>query len=535
MDGITIKTTEGPVLTLSDLAWRVVGTGDFDGDGKSDLLWRHALSRQLYVWPMDGTSIEPTHGQVMDTNGVVPVPEDDWQVYGAGDLDGDGKSDVVWRNGLTKEVYIWPMNGTVLQPTHGTVRDINGAAPTPDANWQFHGIGDFDGDGKDDLLWRHAVSRELYIWPMDGTTLKASNGPVKDSNGVTLTPAGYWQVYGVGDFDGDGKSDIVWLNGSSGELYVWPLNGTVLKATHGTVRDTNGVPPVPEANWKFRGTGDFDGDGKSDLLWRHAVTRALYIWPMDGTTLKPSNGTVQQSSGSVPTPSEDWNIAGIGDYDGDGKADIFWRRGQDQQPSREYIYLGDIPVAVFSSQMSSGPGYIHVDHLNTPRLVANATGTTVWRWDQQEPFGVNVPDEDPDGNSVTLEFPLAFPGQYADMETNLYYNYYRDYDPSLGSYKQSDLIGLKGGLNTYVYVNADPLRLSDLFGLYSKYWHHKFTVDGALGAGLNWGRAQMLGDCRQGHPGSGIRAYARDVRWRPFASSMRDSLCQTHSAVPRLL
>ena len=77
--------------------------------------------------------------------------------------------------------------------------------------------------------------------------------------------------------------------------------------------------------------------------------------------------------------------------------------------------------------------FIQVDHLNTPRLVADATGTTVWNWDQQEPFGNNVPDENPSGLGA-FEFALRFPGQYADKETNLLYNYYRDYDPSLGRY-----------------------------------------------------------------------------------------------------
>src|SRR5882724_9824219 len=95
--------------------------------------------------------------------------------------------------------------------------------------------------------------------------------------------------------------------------------------------------------------------------------------------------------------------------------------------------------------------FIHTDHLNTPRLVADATGTTVWRWDQQEPFGVNVPDENPSGQGA-FEFPLRFPGQYADKETNLVYNYYRDYDPALGRYTMSDPMGLRGGLNTYIYV-----------------------------------------------------------------------------------
>ena len=109
--------------------------------------------------------------------------------------------------------------------------------------------------------------------------------------------------------------------------------------------------------------------------------------------------------------------------------------------------------------------YIHVDHLNTPRLVADATGTTVWRWDQSEPFGSNPPDENPSGLG-TFDLPLRLPGQYFDAETALHYNYFRDYDSSLGIYKQSDLIGLQGGLNTYAYVAGNPLSTTDERGLF---------------------------------------------------------------------
>jgi RHS repeat-associated protein len=107
-----------------------------------------------------------------------------------------------------------------------------------------------------------------------------------------------------------------------------------------------------------------------------------------------------------------------------------------------------------------------VDHLNTPRLVANQSGQTVWRWDQQEPFGVNVPDENPSSLGA-FEFPLRFPGQYADKETNLYYNYFRDYDPITGRYDESDPIGLRGGINTYAYGRVDPLRHIDPQGLFN--------------------------------------------------------------------
>jgi RHS repeat-associated protein len=88
----------------------------------------------------------------------------------------------------------------------------------------------------------------------------------------------------------------------------------------------------------------------------------------------------------------------------------------------------------------------------------------VWRWDQAEPFGVNVPDENPSGLGA-FEFPMRFPGQYADRETNLAYNYFRDYDASLGRYAQSDPIGLGGGNNTYAYVSSSPLSFIDAFGL----------------------------------------------------------------------
>ncbi len=88
----------------------------------------------------------------------------------------------------------------------------------------------------------------------------------------------------------------------------------------------------------------------------------------------------------------------------------------------------------------------------------------MWRWDQQEPFGVNVPDENPSGLG-SFEFPLRFPGQYADKETNLHYNYFRDYDPSIGRYGESDPIGLRGGPNTYAYVRGSPLSLVDPEGL----------------------------------------------------------------------
>ena len=113
----------------------------------------------------------------------------------------------------------------------------------------------------------------------------------------------------------------------------------------------------------------------------------------------------------------------------------------------------------------AGMHFIHVDHLNTPREIYNASSQLRWRWDQQEPFGNNVPDENPSGLGI-FEFDLGFPGQRRDRETNQVYNYFRDcYDPALGRYCESDPIGIADGLNTYAYVASNPLSYTDPLGL----------------------------------------------------------------------
>ena len=108
--------------------------------------------------------------------------------------------------------------------------------------------------------------------------------------------------------------------------------------------------------------------------------------------------------------------------------------------------------------------FIHADHLNSPRRIYDQSQTLVWSWEQQDPFGGNPPDENPSGLGA-FEFPLRFPGQFADRETGLFYNYFRDYDPAIGRYVESDPIGLKGGINGYAYVSSAPLSQSDPTGL----------------------------------------------------------------------
>lgn len=123
---------------------------------------------------------------------------------------------------------------------------------------------------------------------------------------------------------------------------------------------------------------------------------------------------------------------------------------------REYIYWGSQQIAL----VNNGTLYfIHSDHLNTPQVVTNASQQVVWMGDY-EPFGKLAQNQ-----SNSIELYSRFPGQYLDGETGLYYNYFRDYDSSIGRYIESDPIGLEGGINTYGYVGGNPLSFVDQFGL----------------------------------------------------------------------
>jgi RHS repeat-associated protein len=113
--------------------------------------------------------------------------------------------------------------------------------------------------------------------------------------------------------------------------------------------------------------------------------------------------------------------------------------------------------------------YIETDHLNSPRRVYDQSQNLVWAWDNTEPFGDSVPNGDPNNTGNVFELNLRLPGQYFDRETGLFYNYFRDFAPNLGRYDQSDPLGLRGSLNTYAYVQGDPIEYADPRGLFGEW------------------------------------------------------------------
>ena len=132
------------------------------------------------------------------------------------------------------------------------------------------------------------------------------------------------------------------------------------------------------------------------------------------------------------------------------------------KPIKQHVYINGEPIAVINQnpvQDKRDIYYVHTDHLGTPSLITSSNATIVADYDST-PFGEVQTHYD------EIDYNKRFPGQYRDDESGLHYNQFRDYEPTLGRYIQSDPIGQSGGLNTYVYTVNNPVLYSDALGLH---------------------------------------------------------------------
>jgi FG-GAP-like repeat/FG-GAP repeat len=256
-------------------------THDFSGDCLSDIVWRDTAGN-VAIWLMDG-------GQVLSSGGFGAVPAN-WQIVGQRDFNGDGKYDLLWRDGTSGTVALWLLEGLQVFQS-GSL----GVVPT---NWNIVGTSDFDRDGKGDILWRDGASGMVAIWLLNGLQ-------VLQSGSIGTVPSN-WVVAGT-----DGNGHILWRDNATGTVAIWVMNGL-------QVSQSVSLGAVP-GNWLIVGAGDFNGAGttSSDILWRDSTTGTVAIWLVN-------NGQVTQAAGLGTVPSN-WSIALTGDFNGDGKTDILWR------------------------------------------------------------------------------------------------------------------------------------------------------------------------------------------------------------------
>lgn len=306
----------GSTIAADGHSFRVSYTG---GDGNDVTLTEVAPGslKQNRDLNLDGKSDlvwRGTDGSVRlwDMNGAAIASDSglrqmssDWKVVGVGDVTSDARAEVILKStdgtvrGWTVTQYI---SGGSLQTL---VSDWNIAYNLPQ-QWELQRVADFNGDGKSDLLWRSSASGQLRLWQ-----LESNNGSLQSNVPISSIPSLDWKVAGAGDFNGDGKSDLLWRN-DNGANRIWFMNGSSITSD---VSLGNGGASIP-TNWKIEAVGDINGDGKSDIVWQSSAGE-VRMWLM--------NGAVITSDIALAKIVGAWTVQDAADLNGDGYADVIWR------------------------------------------------------------------------------------------------------------------------------------------------------------------------------------------------------------------
>jgi glucose/arabinose dehydrogenase len=237
------------ILKFADTTVGAAIKSDFNGDGFSDILWRNNSTGD--------TGYSDIHNGVFHDLGGSPTT---YNVAGAGDFNGDGFSDILWRNNSTGDTGYSDVHNGVFQSLGGSTTAYGVA-----------GVGDFNGDSFSDILWRNNSTGDTGYSDIH-------NGVFHSLGGSTTA----YSVAGVGDFNSDSFSDILWRNDSTGD--------TGYSDIHNGVFHSLGGSPAP---YSVANIGDFNGDSFSDILWRNNST--------GDTGYSDIHNNVFQSLGGSPT------------------------------------------------------------------------------------------------------------------------------------------------------------------------------------------------------------------------------------------
>ena len=260
-----------------NLSWSIVGQGDFNGDGIRDLVWWNSSTGQVYIMLMSSATIVKS-GMVVYTESNT-----NWRIVATGDINGDGKSDLIWWNKLTGQAYAMLLNGTTV--TGGAV-----IYTEPNTAWKSVAAADFNGNGKAELLWWNSTTGQVAIGQTNG--LNASTAGI-----IYTEPNTNWRIAGTGDLDGDGKAEIIWHNKTTGQVYGMQTNGSSV---------TNGAMMYTEPNtfWEIVSVGNYNSDNKAELLWWNQQTGQVYLMPMNGLSTAPGATLLYTEPNTI------WHIQG---------------------------------------------------------------------------------------------------------------------------------------------------------------------------------------------------------------------------------
>ena len=224
----------------------IAAQGDFSGDGRMDLVWQ-SPQRDLYYVPASASGFGA--GVYI---GTYPAG---WRVAASGDVDGDGRADLIWHNSTTREYGYWIMNGATRVRTYST-----GAA----AGYNVATVGDFNGDGRLDLVWVGLTNDIILLTGNGSTFADAKIGNYPDAG----------RIFAAGDVDGDGKDDLLIHNKTANRWGYWIMNGATIVNSAGFSAAVGYVPVS---------VGDYNGDGRVDVIWSSGA-KDLQMLAGNGTT-----------------------------------------------------------------------------------------------------------------------------------------------------------------------------------------------------------------------------------------------------------
>jgi hypothetical protein len=216
-------------------------------------------------------------------------------------FNGDRNNDLVWQNQRDGKVRAWLLDGVKRK---GGAKSLS--TQPKSADWQLVGVGDFRGNGMTDLVFQHRKTGAINIWWVRDVMRRSGTG------GTSLQPGtSTWRVAGTGDFDGDGRMDLAVQDLKKGRVRTWRMD-----SKRGVLSVKNFSHQLKNTDWRLRGAGDVDGDGKADLVWQHQKKGQITVWLMDGTNRLASRSLTAQPGNAS------WRVRAVADYDGDGKADL---------------------------------------------------------------------------------------------------------------------------------------------------------------------------------------------------------------------
>ncbi len=228
-DGVEYATTDGATLgtpvvpSLPSFTWDVVGLDDFAGTGQDSILQRSSFNGGLRMVTVSAPDVVAQNGQAAIITEIAN-PGLGWVVIGTGDFDGDGRADILFHTApgvpaAAATYYIWEMDGTAIKnggAAQAAMADPNYTGGVANGgSWAVKAIADLDGNGTDDLVWQDQIGN-LYLWEMAGLAPSAY---------LSLGNVGtWWSLIGAADLSGDGKADLV-FRGQDGTLWTWQMNG----------------------------------------------------------------------------------------------------------------------------------------------------------------------------------------------------------------------------------------------------------------------------------------------------------------------